>query len=89
MAVVDGEWRIRYLNEPAAQMLGRPHGELLGSHIWTGFPETASKGRREPGRRRDWSRTTRRWSDGSKPACCPSRTNSRCSPRSPDSAAAR
>jgi PAS domain S-box-containing protein len=39
MFVFDDEWCFRYVNEPAAQMLGRPRRELVGGHAWTLFPE--------------------------------------------------
>jgi PAS domain S-box-containing protein len=39
IVVLDRDWRIRYLNEPAGLMLGRPHRELLGTQIWEEFPE--------------------------------------------------
>lgn len=39
LLVLDQEWRCAYLNEPAAQMLGRARDELLGRHVWTAFPE--------------------------------------------------
>jgi PAS domain S-box-containing protein len=37
--VFDREWRFRYINEPAARMLGRTRAELEGAHAWTEFPE--------------------------------------------------
>jgi len=37
--VFDEEWRFRYINEPAARMLGRTRAELQGAHAWTEFPE--------------------------------------------------
>ena len=39
IVVLGPDWRFRYVNEPAGVMLGRPHTELLGKHIWTEFPE--------------------------------------------------
>lgn len=39
MFVFDDEWRFRYVNEPAAEMLGHARAELLGAHAWTLFPE--------------------------------------------------
>ena len=39
VAVLGGDRCCRYLNEPAAEMLGRPTADLLGKHIWTAFPE--------------------------------------------------
>jgi PAS domain S-box-containing protein len=39
IVVLGPDWRYRYVNEPAAKMLGRPGEELLGQHIWTLFPE--------------------------------------------------
>lgn len=39
MFVFDAEWRFRYINEPAAEMLGHTRDELLGAHAWTIFPE--------------------------------------------------
>jgi PAS domain S-box-containing protein len=39
MFVFDEEWRFRYVNEPAAEMLSHTRDELLGAHAWTLFPE--------------------------------------------------
>ena len=36
---LDNAWRYTYLNEKAAQLLGRRREDLLGKHIWTEFPE--------------------------------------------------
>ncbi|MCW3015111.1 MAG: diguanylate cyclase [Solirubrobacterales bacterium] len=41
IVVLGPGWRFRYLNEPAAAMLGRTSEQLLGTHIWTEFPEGA------------------------------------------------
>jgi PAS domain S-box-containing protein len=35
----DKDWRYTYVNEKAAQMLGRRAEELLGAHAWTEFPD--------------------------------------------------
>jgi len=37
--VLDAEWHFRYVNEPAAEMLGPTREELIGAHAWTMFPE--------------------------------------------------
>jgi PAS domain S-box-containing protein len=37
--VFDEGWAFSYINEPGAQMLGRPREQLLGAHAWTEFPE--------------------------------------------------
>ncbi|MGE0067364.1 MAG: PAS domain-containing protein, partial [Solirubrobacterales bacterium] len=37
--VLDREWRVHYINQPAAEMLGRPAAELQGSSILDEFPE--------------------------------------------------
>jgi PAS domain S-box-containing protein len=39
IVVLGDDWRYRYLNEPAAAMLGRTREELLGRRIWTEFPD--------------------------------------------------
>ena len=39
IVVLGTDWRYRYLNDPAAAMLGRTREQLLGRHIWTEFPE--------------------------------------------------
>ncbi len=36
---LDRDWCYRYLNAEASRLLGRPHGSLLGKHIWTEFPD--------------------------------------------------
>lgn len=36
---LDNAWRYTYLNEKAAQLLGRRREDLLGKHIWTEFPD--------------------------------------------------
>jgi PAS domain S-box-containing protein len=36
---LDDAWRYSYLNEKAAQLLGRRREDLLGKHIWTEFPD--------------------------------------------------
>lgn len=36
---LDNAWRYTYLNDKAAQMLGRRREDLLGKHIWTEFPD--------------------------------------------------
>lgn len=38
-AALDAAWRYTYLNEKAAQLLGRRREDLLDKHIWTEFPE--------------------------------------------------
>lgn len=37
--VLDAQWRFRYVNDPAADLLGRSREELVGAHAWTLFPE--------------------------------------------------
>jgi PAS domain S-box-containing protein len=37
--VLDLDWRISYISVPAAEMLGRAAGELLGLNLWEEFPE--------------------------------------------------
>ncbi len=39
LASYDRDWRYTFVNEAAAQMLGRPREELLGRCIWEVFPE--------------------------------------------------
>ncbi len=39
LLVFDADWRFRYVNEPAARMLGHEPAGLLGQHAWTAFPE--------------------------------------------------
>ena len=39
MFVFDADWCFRYINEPAARMLGRTKEQLTGAHAWTEFPE--------------------------------------------------
>ncbi len=40
---LDNTWRYTYLNEKAAQLLGRRRDDLLGKHIWTEFPDGVGK----------------------------------------------
>lgn len=49
--VMDRAWRYTYVNERAAQMLGRPRSELLGKNIWEVFPEFLGTQFEEQGRR--------------------------------------
>lgn len=37
--VLDRDWRIRYINQPVGEMVGRSHEELLGQRLWDEFPE--------------------------------------------------
>ena len=37
------EWRYTYVNERAAQIIGRDRDELIGKHIWTEFPEAVGQ----------------------------------------------
>jgi two-component system, cell cycle sensor histidine kinase and response regulator CckA len=37
--LLDRDWRFTYLNERAAQLLGRDRGELVGRVLWEEFPE--------------------------------------------------
>jgi serine phosphatase RsbU (regulator of sigma subunit) len=37
--VLDEDWRFAYVNPVGARVLGRTVDELLGSHVWTEFPE--------------------------------------------------
>jgi PAS domain S-box-containing protein len=39
IVVLGTDWCYRYLNDPAAAMLGRTREQLLGQHIWTEFPD--------------------------------------------------
>ncbi|MBI5943909.1 MAG: PAS domain-containing protein [Chloroflexi bacterium] len=39
IVALDNEWRYTYVNEKAAQTLGRTREQLIGKHIWTEFPE--------------------------------------------------
>jgi PAS domain S-box-containing protein len=39
LASYDRDWRYTYVNEPAAQLLGRQRDELLGRSIWELFPD--------------------------------------------------
>lgn len=36
---LDRDWRYTYVNDNAAELLGRPVAELLGQHIWTVSPD--------------------------------------------------
>ena len=38
ICVLDGEWRVRYVNGRGAAMLGRTAETLTGRHAWTEFP---------------------------------------------------
>ena len=37
-ALLDGQWRYRYVNEKAAELLGRPKTALVGHVLWDLFP---------------------------------------------------
>ena len=39
IVVLGEDWRYRYLNGPAAEMLGRRREDLLGRNVWDVFPE--------------------------------------------------
>jgi len=36
---LDGRWRITYLNDRAAAMIGRSRDDLLGADVWDAFPD--------------------------------------------------
>ncbi|MHA3772171.1 PAS domain S-box protein [Verrucomicrobiota bacterium sgz303538] len=36
---LDTNWHYTYVNEKAAELLGKRPGDILGKHIWTEFPE--------------------------------------------------
>lgn len=36
---LDRQWRYRYVNRKAGELLGRDPASLIGKHIWTEFPE--------------------------------------------------
>lgn len=38
ICVLDGQWRIRYVNERGAALLGRTPDRLAGRHAWTEYP---------------------------------------------------
>ncbi len=38
---LDDEWQFSYVNEQAANILGRSRGELVGKSVWEEFPEAA------------------------------------------------
>ena len=69
--VVDGDWRFRYLNEPAGSMLNRTAEELVGKNMWAEFSEEAGISFRlayeralstgEPGRLVDYYEPLDRW----------------------------
>ncbi|WP_306052404.1 PAS domain S-box protein [Natronococcus wangiae] len=40
---LDEEWRFTYVNDRAAELLGRPADELLGEAVWDVFPAADSK----------------------------------------------
>jgi PAS domain S-box-containing protein len=39
--LLDLDWRLRYLNTAAETLLGRPRREVLGTSLWTAFPDLA------------------------------------------------
>lgn len=39
LVALDTDWHYTYVNQKAAELLGRRPEELLGKHIWTEFPE--------------------------------------------------
>jgi serine phosphatase RsbU (regulator of sigma subunit) len=41
IAVFERDWCIRFVDEAAAELLGRPAGELIGRNIWVALPELA------------------------------------------------
>ncbi len=44
---LDEEWRVTYVNDRAAELVGRPVGELLQSRVWDALPEVAEGEPRE------------------------------------------
>ena len=42
--LVDGEWRLRFVNPAAARIMGRTRKELLGVNLWEAFPDAAGSG---------------------------------------------
>jgi PAS domain S-box-containing protein len=71
--LLDGEWRIQYVNRRAEELLGRSRDDLLEAELWTEYPElVASKFLSELTRARDeqvvavfeatWLATSRRLS---------------------------
>ena len=40
---LDNEWRVTYVNEQAAAVLGRTRAELLGEGLWDAFPEATDE----------------------------------------------
>ncbi len=39
---IDFDWRFRFLNSKAQELLGRDADALIGKHVWTEFPEKAA-----------------------------------------------
>jgi PAS domain S-box-containing protein len=44
---LDADWRITYLNERAAELLGRAEGALVGRDLWDAFPDALERSYRE------------------------------------------
>lgn len=60
VALVDADWRIRYVSGPAAQVMARPAAELLGQDLWELFPGAEGTEQQQCVRRAMLGHTTQR-----------------------------
>ena len=76
--VLDHQWRYRFVNDQAAQLMRRPRAELLGKHIWSEFPDLVGSAFEAEARRAarrtspgSWSSSMSRAGSGPRCGCFP------------------